>query len=141
MWQNIHIFCARIFLSFIYEVSFWGGVLTLTLLMWRIWWAPNNASTWQMGFNLAFKGLTKLGYRRRMRNEGVQEWQESRNQIGCRSLIIYRPYPDILLQGLRRCTRCRSHNRPQSFRRRVVVPKLSSPTPGELCKIITVFRG
>jgi len=25
--------------------------------MWRIWWAPNNASRWQMGFNLAFKGL------------------------------------------------------------------------------------
>jgi hypothetical protein len=26
--------------------------------MWRIWWAPNKASKWQMGFNLAFKGLT-----------------------------------------------------------------------------------
>jgi len=26
-------------------------------LMWRIWWAPNNASKWQMGFNSAFKGL------------------------------------------------------------------------------------
>jgi len=25
--------------------------------MWRIWWAPNNASRWQMGFNLGFKGL------------------------------------------------------------------------------------
>ena len=33
------------------------GALTLTLLTWRIWWAPNNASKWQMGFNLAFKGL------------------------------------------------------------------------------------
>jgi len=32
--------------------------LTLTLLTWRIWWAPNNASRWQMGFNSAFKGLT-----------------------------------------------------------------------------------
>jgi len=31
--------------------------LTLTLLTWRIWWAPNNASKWQMGFNSAFKGL------------------------------------------------------------------------------------
>jgi len=31
--------------------------LTLTLLTWRIWWAPNNASRWQMGFNSAFKGL------------------------------------------------------------------------------------
>jgi hypothetical protein len=30
--------------------------LTLILLMWRIGWAPNNASRWQMGFNSAFKG-------------------------------------------------------------------------------------
>jgi len=29
--------------------------LTLILLTWRIWWVPNNASRWQMGFNLAFK--------------------------------------------------------------------------------------
>ena len=27
------------------------------LLTLRIWWAPNNASKWQMGFNSAFKGL------------------------------------------------------------------------------------
>jgi hypothetical protein len=31
--------------------------LTPILLTWRIWWAPNNASRWQMGFNWAFKGL------------------------------------------------------------------------------------
>jgi hypothetical protein len=31
--------------------------LTLILLMWRIWWASNNASIWQMGFISAFKGL------------------------------------------------------------------------------------
>jgi hypothetical protein len=31
--------------------------LTLKLLTWRIWWAPNNASKCQMEFNLAFKGL------------------------------------------------------------------------------------
>ena len=35
-----------------------GVTLTLILLTWRIWRAPNNASKWQMGFNLAFKGLT-----------------------------------------------------------------------------------
>ena len=34
--------------------------LTLILLMWRIWWACNNASKWQMGFNLAFKGLNNM---------------------------------------------------------------------------------
>jgi hypothetical protein len=27
-------------------------LLTLILLTWRIWRAPNNASKWQMGFNL-----------------------------------------------------------------------------------------
>jgi len=31
--------------------------LTLILLTWRIWRAPNNASRWQMGFNSALKGL------------------------------------------------------------------------------------
>jgi hypothetical protein len=31
--------------------------LTLILLMWIIWWAPNNVSKWQAGFNSAFKGL------------------------------------------------------------------------------------
>jgi hypothetical protein len=31
--------------------------LTLTLLTWKIWWAPNNASKGQMRFNSAFKGL------------------------------------------------------------------------------------
>jgi len=34
-----------------------GRQLTLILLTWRIWWVSINASKWQMGFNLAFKGL------------------------------------------------------------------------------------
>jgi hypothetical protein len=34
-------------------------LVTLILLTWRIWWAVNNASKWQMGFNLAFKGLIR----------------------------------------------------------------------------------
>jgi hypothetical protein len=34
-----------------------GLILTLNPLTWKIWWAPNNASRWQMGLNLAFKGL------------------------------------------------------------------------------------
>jgi hypothetical protein len=36
-------------------------VLTLYLLTWRIWWAPNNASKEQTGFNLAFKGSSHVG--------------------------------------------------------------------------------
>jgi len=31
--------------------------ITLILLTWRMWWAPNNASKWHMGFHSAFKGL------------------------------------------------------------------------------------
>ena len=32
-------------------------LLILILLTFRIWWAPNNACKWQMGFNSAFKRL------------------------------------------------------------------------------------
>ena len=39
-----------------------SGRLTLILLTWSIWWAPNNASRWQMGFNSAFKGLKMEGH-------------------------------------------------------------------------------
>ena len=42
--------------------------LTLMLLTWRIWWAPNNASKWQVGFNSAFKGLNLI-LSRRSRNK------------------------------------------------------------------------
>jgi hypothetical protein len=38
----------------------WRLKLTLILPTWRIWWAPNNASKWQMGFNSAFKGLNSF---------------------------------------------------------------------------------
>jgi len=33
--------------------------LTLILLTWRILWAPNNGSKWQMGLNSGFKGLNR----------------------------------------------------------------------------------
>jgi len=39
---------------FAFEMQY---VLTLNPLTWKIWWAPNNASRWQMGINSAFKGL------------------------------------------------------------------------------------
>jgi len=32
--------------------------LTLILQTWRIWWAPNNASKWQIRFNSTFEGLS-----------------------------------------------------------------------------------
>ena len=37
--------------------KFYNFVLTIYLLMWRIWWPPNNVSKGQMGFNSAFKEL------------------------------------------------------------------------------------
>jgi len=36
--------------------------LTLILLTWKIRWAPNNNSKWQMGFNSAFKGLRSFAH-------------------------------------------------------------------------------
>jgi hypothetical protein len=44
--------------------------LTLYLLTWRIWWAPNNASRWQMGFNSAFKWLNETCNITKRKNEG-----------------------------------------------------------------------
>ena len=53
-------------------------LLTLNLLTWRIWWAPTNASTWQIGFNSAFKGLIMdvrmiTAYREWTSDEGGRE--------------------------------------------------------------------
>jgi hypothetical protein len=42
----------------IWNCTTWLPTLTLKPLTWKIWWAPNNANRWQMGFNSAFKGLT-----------------------------------------------------------------------------------
>jgi len=42
------------------DVWRFSKTLTLILLTSRIWWAPNNASKWQMGFNSAFKGLNEV---------------------------------------------------------------------------------
>jgi hypothetical protein len=52
----------------------WVGylrILTLILLTWKIWWAQNNASRWQMGFNSAFKELSLLQV---SQNENAKEY-------------------------------------------------------------------
>jgi hypothetical protein len=41
--------------------------------MWRIWWATNNASRWQMGFNSAFKGLNIYLYSL-LRQYYIKQW-------------------------------------------------------------------
>jgi len=50
---------SRMGVPYIYDISHLRvNNLTLILLTWKKWWAPNNASKQQMGFNSAFKGLT-----------------------------------------------------------------------------------
>ena len=57
-WKDFHeIWYLRIFLKSFEKIQV---SLTLILLTWRIWWAPNSASRWQMGFNSAFKGDTEV---------------------------------------------------------------------------------
>ena len=51
--QQSTVLCAALYIFTVTCVH----TLTLYQLTWRIWWAPNNASKWQMGFNSAFKGL------------------------------------------------------------------------------------
>ena len=46
--------CVKYFILFISLLSSFSFILTLILLTWRIWWAPNNASKWQMGFSSEF---------------------------------------------------------------------------------------
>jgi len=44
------------------SISWFICTLTLILLTWRIWWALNNASRWQMRLNWAFKWLKKFNH-------------------------------------------------------------------------------
>ena len=58
-WTEIH----DVYTTWKRNVCGFIVTLTLILLMWRIGWAPNNASKWQMGFNSAFKGLNAFDVR------------------------------------------------------------------------------
>ena len=56
-WKKIYIKC-NIWRVAVRPSYIWDArLLTLYLLTWRIWWAPNNASNRQIVFNSAFKGL------------------------------------------------------------------------------------
>jgi hypothetical protein len=60
----------------------WERTLTFILLMWRIGWAPNSVSKWQMGFNSAFKGLICSVFRALICAESVKNEQDARNSGG-----------------------------------------------------------
>ena len=59
MFEQIYFyFSLEIFIAFRFIFPITNHfILTLSLLMWRIWWVPNNARKWQMGFISAFQGL------------------------------------------------------------------------------------
>jgi hypothetical protein len=55
--------------------------LTLILLTWRMWRAPNNASKWQMEFNWAFKGLIVLrSHSRKKKFDEAQKYRFTTRQ-------------------------------------------------------------
>ena len=61
--------------------------LTLILLTWRIEWAHNNASKWQIGFNWLFKGLnyievlSNISLKGHFPEDGHNRWQK--HVAGC----------------------------------------------------------
>jgi len=57
------------FLMSAYQLAF--CLLTPILLTWRIGWDLNNASKWQMWFNLGFKGLKKAMCQQRTTNDTI----------------------------------------------------------------------
>jgi len=69
----------------------WGS-LTLILLTWRIWWASNNASRWQMGLNWAFNVL-KVGK--------VTKW------LGHTPIDVLTEIPDMKLTFIHSIGMCR----------------------------------
>jgi hypothetical protein len=54
---NFTIFTGFVICGMILRIHNRAKQLTLYLPTWRICWAQNNASKWQMGISLAFKGL------------------------------------------------------------------------------------
>jgi len=64
----------------------WPLRLTRTLLTWRIWRAPNNASKWQMGFNSEFKWLRKAHKAEKVQEQGTEENEEEVN--GCMRKLL-----------------------------------------------------
>jgi hypothetical protein len=58
--------------------------LTLILPMWKIGWAPNNASKWQMGFNSVFKRLrrsARISKLDRKTNEYIREKMNAQDMM------------------------------------------------------------
>jgi len=69
--------------------------LTLTLLTWGIWRAPNNASKWQMGFNSVFKGLNNA------QNTPLQDNHDK--SLSHKLFRLFRPIPSpVKIKGTKK---------------------------------------
>ena len=76
--------CNMLFQNCIHIQQIKYRLLTLTRVTWRIWWAPTNASKWQMGFNLAFKGLIKL-----IKNKSRHNFINNLSSATCFTFVSY----------------------------------------------------
>jgi hypothetical protein len=113
--------------------------LTLKLLTWKIWWAPNNASKWRMGFNSSFKGLIT-----RMWVENTASLSPQRHSVVmllCR--ILKNPFQMFtfaivyaLLQNVKR-TKCRLNNVNLFFKIFLI---FWAPPPPEFTTMLTRSR-
>ena len=71
-------------------------LLTLILLTWRIWWAPNDANKWQMGFNSAFKGTIFVGCSRNKDRIRSKYWPDREDGSGLLVLKTQTSLSDVL---------------------------------------------
>ena len=75
-------------------------------------WAPNNASKWQMGFNLAFKGLTStliISYHLLLLLQPICSLQFWKLKFCAHLPFCYMPCPSHCLQFCVRSFQIRSH--------------------------------
>jgi len=98
--------------------KFWYFVLTLILLMWRLWWAPNNASRWRMGFKSEFKGLKKAPCRL---DENFCAWQSHRPRLFGWPIAILRRFYCLIYETRLTVGRCQW---PRVLRRRSAAARL-----------------
>ena len=78
MYIGLHVKCPLFVLDF-------NESLTPILLTWKIGCAPNNASRWQMGFNLAYKWLIFWTHFRK-----ILKYQISWKSVQCEPICFMR---------------------------------------------------
>jgi hypothetical protein len=85
--QNDDRICMKFEVRLIWDtyVVVFSKILTHNPLTWKIWWAPNNACRWQMGFNPAFKGFNM--YSRYPLLQSEETCPSDRKSCVCKKLL------------------------------------------------------